>query len=140
MRDSVASPKTAPGSAAAAPVSDALGAPRGANGSWTLSQLYDELSELRELLNELAVDVVSAPTNGRLVSEANRSPRLGLHSSGESTLADRAADALDRLRCDQCGRIGVHGAAGWTLRLCGDDALHLFCGQCDHQYFSSRSR
>jgi hypothetical protein len=71
-----------------------------------LTEVAEKLSKLREHLD-------------RVVAELN---------------ADTSRNG--QLRCHECGRMGSKDAAGWTLRLCGDDELHPFCPDCDQRYFN----
>jgi len=77
----------------------------------TLSELAEKLSQLKEHLDQVVADL-NAPRE------------------------DEGASANCGLRCHECGGRGAAGAAGWTRRLCGDDALHVFCPDCDHRFFN----
>lgn len=71
----------------------------------TLIELSEKLSELRQHLEQVRLDLVQA----------------------------RAGDSRFRkgsVRCHTCGRKNSSDEAGWSLRLCSDDELHLFCPDC----------
>lgn len=100
-----------------------------ATSAATLTELAEKLSTLRDHLDRVVAELnARRGGNGDLrettvVSAFRRGSRNSARTDG-------------RLRCHECGRTGSHDAAGWTLRLCGDDELHPFCRECDSRYFN----
>ena len=94
----------------------------------TLTELAGKLLKLREHLDQVVAELNVRREDG-VAHEDLPDLTLG-RGSGGSTSSD------GRLLCHECGRMGSNDAAGWTLRLCGDDELHVFCRDCDHRYFN----
>jgi hypothetical protein len=100
---------------------DPTGGASAANGQAaapTLGELAEKLSKLREHLDQLVADLNEPSSAGVIANE----------SSGVA------------VTCRECRRIGSTDDLGWTLRLCGDDELHAFCGACDSRYFNGNAR
>jgi hypothetical protein len=77
-----------------------------------------------------------ASTEVTLAELAGKLAKLREHL--HQVLVDLDAPARGRLRCHECGLTGSsEDAAGWTMRLCGDDELHAFCPDCDRRCFGA---
>jgi hypothetical protein len=91
----------------------------------TLTDLAEKLSELRAHVEHVAADLNARREDSRVT---------------RNELGSASARPGGRLRCHECSRVGPIDAAGWTLRLCGDDELHTFCPDCDYRYFNGNGR
>ncbi len=91
----------------------------GASTEATLEELARRLSDLREHLRQVVTGQNLATSGGR---------------------ADNSSRAEGSLRCHACGRTRSTDHVGWTLRLCVDDVLHLFCPDCDRRHVDGNGR
>jgi len=98
----------------------------------TLDELGRKLSDLRRHLEQVVAGLNGLHDDGRESRDAARPASTG-RSSGPSGMPIG-------LRCHACGRVRSTDQIGWTLRLCGDDVLHLFCPDCDHRYVNGDRR
>lgn len=95
----------------------------------TLTELAEKLAKLRAHLEHVRADLNGPREDSRVIRSGFTAPAAGRDFGNY-------ASAADRLRCHECRRTAPHDATGWTVRLCGDDALHTFCPDCDHRYFN----
>ena len=91
----------------------------------TLHELAGKLSEVREQLEQVVVDLAE-------LGEVSRGSRISRRPAGRTGTGHRLEGGS--LQCQVCGRRRpMLEATGWTLRLCADDELHPFCPDCDHR-------
>jgi len=103
----------------------------GAASDATLDELARKLSDLRRHLEQVVEGLNDLRDDRRELRDAARPAGAGRRSGSGLPIG---------LRCHACGRVRATDQIGWTLRLCGDDVLHMFCPDCDHRYVNGDRR